>query len=45
MSVETAIQFGVGSVALGPAPIIPAWIIEGNPVARNGLVSSTADGN
>ena len=45
MSVETAIQFGVGSVTLGPAPIIPAWIIEGSPVARNGLVSSTADGN
>jgi uncharacterized protein len=45
MSVETAIQFGVGSVTLGPAPINPAWIIEGSPVARNGLVSSTADGN
>jgi uncharacterized protein len=45
MSVETAIQFGVGSVTLGLAPINPAWIIEGNPVARNGFVASTADGN
>jgi uncharacterized cupin superfamily protein len=45
MSAETAIQFGVGGVTLGLAPIVPAWIIEGNPVARNGLVSSTLDGN
>jgi len=45
MSVKNAIQFGVGNVTFGPAPINPGWIIEGNPVARNSFVASTSDGN
>ena len=44
MSVEGAIKFGIGRVNLSPSPIYAEWVLEGNPVARNKLVSVSADG-
>jgi uncharacterized protein len=44
MSVESAIQFEIGQVNLTPSPIQRDWIVEGDPVARNKLLSSSADG-
>jgi uncharacterized cupin superfamily protein len=41
---NNAIVFGTGNVKMGPAGINPDWILEGNPVARNNLLSSSADG-
>jgi len=41
---DGVIKFGTGRLSLNPSPICPDWIIEGNPVARNRLVSSSADG-
>lgn len=34
----------VGPIGLGPAPIVPTWVLEGNPVARNKMLSMSADG-
>jgi uncharacterized cupin superfamily protein len=45
MSVESAIKFGIGQVKLDPSPIYRDWVLEGNPVARNALLSSSADGS
>jgi uncharacterized cupin superfamily protein len=45
MSVESVLKFGTGNVNLNPAPINPAWILEGTPVARNQVLSSSTDGN
>ena len=39
-----AIKFATGKLALGPSPINPDWILEGNPVARNRLIAGSADG-
>jgi uncharacterized cupin superfamily protein len=44
MSVESVIKLRVEQVDLNPSPIHPNWILEGNPVARNRLISSSADG-
>ena len=44
MSVESVIKLRVEQVDLNPSPIYPSWILEGNPVARNRLISSSADG-
>jgi len=44
MSLKSAIKFGIGQVTLSPAPIRRDWILEGNPVARINLLSSSADG-
>lgn len=44
MTVESAIKYGIGEVTLGPAGINPNWILEGNPIARNKLLSQSADG-
>jgi uncharacterized protein len=44
MSAEGAIKIGIGPVTLGPAPIRHDWILEGNPVASNVLLSASADG-
>ncbi len=38
------IKFGTAHGQLGPAPIRAAWILEGEPVARNKLLSRSADG-
>jgi uncharacterized protein len=45
MSAGNLIEFGVEKVVLGPAGINPEWILEGNPIARNHLLSRSADGN
>jgi uncharacterized protein len=39
------IRFGSSRGELTPAPIDPAWILEGNPVARNKCMSRSVDGN
>lgn len=46
MSVNTEIEFStlIGSGNLNPSPIHPNWILEGNPVARNKVLSSSRDG-
>ena len=41
---ENAIKFGACSVSLGPSAINPDWILDGNPVARNKILSSSPDG-
>ena len=38
------IKFATGNLPLGPCPIRPAWILEGNPVARNNMIAGSADG-
>jgi uncharacterized cupin superfamily protein len=44
MTLDKDIKFGNESVSLTPAPINPKWILEGQPVARNRLLSTSADG-
>jgi uncharacterized cupin superfamily protein len=44
MTVENAIKYGIGQVTLGAAGINPNWILEGNPIVRNKLLSQSADG-
>jgi uncharacterized cupin superfamily protein len=44
MAAESVIEFGIGNVNLNPSPIYPKWVIEGNPIARNKVLSSSADG-
>ena len=38
------IAFGAGIVQLNLAAINPLWVLEGNPVSRHKLVSTSADG-
>jgi uncharacterized cupin superfamily protein len=35
--------FSKSDVELKPSPITPAWVIEGNPVARNTILSASED--
>jgi uncharacterized cupin superfamily protein len=44
MTIASVIKFGVGEVNLNPSPIYSHWVLEGNPVARNKVLSSSADG-
>ena len=44
MTIESVIKLGVGQVSLNPSPIYPSWVLEGNPIARNKVLSSSADG-
>src|ERR1700688_359809 len=44
MTVESVIKLGVAQASLNPAPIYRDWILEGDPVARNTVLSSSADG-
>jgi len=44
MAVESLITVGTSSAKFVPNPIQTAWILEGNPVARAELLSSSADG-
>lgn len=44
MNSAGAIRFGTIQVPLHPSPINPAWILEGEPVARNRLLSGSDDG-
>jgi uncharacterized cupin superfamily protein len=45
MPTESLLKFGAGNVALNPSPIHPDWILEGNPIARNRVLSSSRDGS
>ena len=44
MAAKTLIEFGVGDMTFGSAAINADWILEGNPVARNKFLFSSADG-
>jgi uncharacterized protein len=44
-SVESIIGLGASKADLMPSPIRPSWVLEGNPMARNQLLSVSADGN
>src|SRR5450432_459676 len=41
---ESVIKFGTASVSLAPCAIEPSWVLEGNPITRNKLLSKSADG-
>jgi uncharacterized protein len=45
MTVASIVGLQVGQIALNPSPIYPNWVLEGNPVARNKVLSSSADGS
>ena len=45
MPVESVIKTEVLKLPLNPCPIHPGWILEGVPVARNVVLSYSADGN
>ena len=40
---ENVIKLAAGSVSLNACPIHSEWILEGNPLARNKVLSSSAD--
>jgi uncharacterized cupin superfamily protein len=42
--ISTKILFGTGTVQLNHSAINPEWILEGSPVSRNKLLSTSADG-
>ena len=44
MAIESSITFGTSTANLVSNPIQPEWILEGQPVARIELLSSSADG-
>jgi uncharacterized cupin superfamily protein len=44
MIAETSIRVGTSAANLVANPIVPAWILDGKPVARLELLSSSADG-
>jgi uncharacterized cupin superfamily protein len=42
---RSATKFIVGKVSLNSGPIYPSWILEGNPVSCNKVLSSSKDGS
>jgi uncharacterized protein len=44
MSAERIRELQAAQVNLSPSPICASWVLEGNPIARNKLVSVSADG-
>src|SRR5476651_2157954 len=44
MTIDKDIKIGNQAVSLDAAPINPKWILEGKPVARNKVLSTSADG-
>jgi hypothetical protein len=44
MTSESPAKFAIGRVHLNPSPINPNWILDGNPVSCNKVLSSSADG-
>lgn len=44
MADKHLIEIGTSAATLAPAPINPDWILEGNPLARNFCLSTSADG-
>jgi uncharacterized cupin superfamily protein len=45
VTIAKDLKFSIGEIELNPGPIHPAWIIEGNPISRNKLLSYSADGS
>jgi uncharacterized protein len=45
MAIESSVKSGSDSENFSPSPINPGWILEGNPVARIELLSTSVDGN
>jgi hypothetical protein len=43
-SIASIVKLGVGQLALINSPIRSNWVIEGNPVARNKVLNTSADG-
>jgi hypothetical protein len=43
-SVTSIVKSGVGQMALNASPIRQSWVLEGNPVTRNKVLSTSADG-
>jgi uncharacterized protein len=43
--IDSLIKIGNAQEHLGASPINRSWILEGNPVARNKLLSKSADGS
>jgi uncharacterized cupin superfamily protein len=43
--IDSLIKIGSAHGHLGASPINSSWILEGNPVARNKLLSRSADGS
>jgi uncharacterized cupin superfamily protein len=41
---DSDVSLAVGKIDLSPGPINPEWVLEGNPVSRNTVVSHSADG-
>jgi uncharacterized cupin superfamily protein len=41
---ERVIKLTAAELSLNPAPINRNWILEGNPIARNNILSRSADG-
>ena len=41
---ERVIKLSAAEVTLDPSPIHPNWVLEGNPIARNNVLSRSADG-
>jgi uncharacterized protein len=44
VALESMFMLGVNEVSLNQSSIYPGWVIEGNPVARNKVLSCSADG-
>jgi uncharacterized protein len=44
MELDGQIKFGSAAVSLNAAPIHADWILEGRPVARNKVLSTSVDG-
>jgi uncharacterized protein len=45
MSVESVVKTEIARIALKECPIYPSWILEGTPIARNAVLSYSADGD
>jgi uncharacterized protein len=41
---ESIVKAGVGQIPLNFAPIRPTWVIDGNPITRTKVLTSSADG-
>jgi uncharacterized protein len=44
MAIESVIKMRAAEVTLNPSPIYPDWVLEGKPIARNQVLSRSADG-
>lgn len=44
MPIESVIKMRAAEATLNPSPIYPDWVLEGKPIARNQVLSRSADG-